>query len=106
MNRIDGESKSQMIPLWNKSFSAFCLGLLVMFAGNIVLVGCGEAAKNSEPVKESEKESEKVNKADDDDDERQEKNRSSDKDDDDERQEKNRSSDKDDDDEKEGKDKD
>lgn len=72
-----------MIPLWNKSFSAFCLGLLVMFAGNIVLVGCGEAAKNSEPVKESEKESQKVNKADDDDDERQEKNRSSDKDDDD-----------------------
>ena len=93
MNSIDGESKSQMIPLWNKSFSAFCLGLLVMFAGNIVLVGCSEPAKNSEPVEESEKESENVNKADDDDD-------------DDERQKKTRSSDKDDDEEKKGKDKD
>ncbi len=85
MNSIDGEPKSQMIPLWNKSFSAFCLGLLVMFAGNIVLTGCGEAAKNSETVEESEKESNKVNKADDDDDERQEKSRSSDKDNDEEK---------------------
>jgi hypothetical protein len=85
MNSIDGEPKSQMIPLWNKSFSAFCLGLLVMFAGNIVLVGCGEAAKNSEPVEESEKESQNVNKADDDDDEGKETNRSSDQDDDEEK---------------------
>ncbi|MBD2744855.1 hypothetical protein [Coleofasciculus sp. FACHB-1120] len=84
MNSIDGEPKSQMIPLWNKSFSAFCLGLLVMFAGNIVLVGCGEAAKNPEPVEESEKESENVNQADDDDDERQENTQSSDQDDDEE----------------------
>lgn len=74
-----------MIPLWNKSFSAFCLGLLVMFAGNIVLVGCSEPAKNSEPVEESEKESQNVNKADDDDDEGKETNRSSDQDDDEEK---------------------
>jgi hypothetical protein len=93
MNSIDGESKSQMIPLWNKSFSAFCLGLLVMFGSNIVLIGCGEAGNNSETVEESEKESENVNKADDDDD-------------DDERQKKTRSSNKDDDEEKKGKDKD
>jgi hypothetical protein len=85
MNSIDGEPKSQMIPLWNKSFSAFCLGLLVMFAGNIVLVGCSEPAKNSEPVEESEKESQNVNKADDDDDEGKETNRSSDQDDDEEK---------------------
>ena len=75
-----------MIPLWTKSFSVLCLSLLLMFGSNILLIGCGEAGKNSEPVKESEKESEKVNKADDDDDERQEKNRSSDKDDDDEKE--------------------
>ncbi len=85
MNRIDGEPKSQMIPLWTKSFSAFCLGLLVMFAGNIVLVGCGEAAKNSEPVEESEKESQNVDKADDDDDEGQEKTQPSENDDDEEK---------------------
>ncbi|MEW5856145.1 MAG: hypothetical protein AB1861_01965 [Cyanobacteriota bacterium] len=85
MNSIDGEPKSQMIPLWNKSFSAFCLGLLVMFAGNIVLVGCGEAAKNSEPVEESEKESQNVNKAEDDDEEGQEETQSSENDDDEEK---------------------
>ena len=85
MNSIDGEPKSQMIPLWNKSFSAFCLGLLVMFAGNIVLVGCSEPAKNSEPVEESEKESQNVNKADDDDEEGQETTGSSDQDDDEEK---------------------
>ena len=85
MNSIDGEPKSQMIPLWNKSFSAFCLGLLVMFAGNIVLVGCSEPAKNSETVEESEKESNKVNQADDDDEEGQETTGSSDQDDDEEK---------------------
>jgi hypothetical protein len=85
MNSIDGEPKSQMIPLWNKSFSAFCLGLLVMFAGNIVLVGCGEAAKNSEPVEESEKESNQGNQADDDDDEGQETTGSSEQDKDEEK---------------------
>ncbi|MBD1840285.1 hypothetical protein H6F78_04930 [Coleofasciculus sp. FACHB-64] len=85
MNRIDGESKSQMIPLWNKSFSAFCLSLLVMFAGNIVLIGCGEAAKNSEPVQESEKESNQGNQADDDDNEGQETTGSSDQNDDEEK---------------------
>ena len=85
MNSIDGEPKSQMIPLWNKSFSAFCLGLLEMFAGNIVLVGCGEAAKNPEPVEESEKESENVNQANDDDNEGQETTGSSEQDDDEEK---------------------
>ena len=85
MNSIDGEPKSQMIPLWNKSFSAFCLCLLVMFAGNIVLVRCSEPAKNSEPVEESEKESNQVNQADDDDDEGQETTGSSDQDDDEEK---------------------
>ncbi|MBD1932037.1 MULTISPECIES: hypothetical protein [Cyanophyceae] len=85
MNSIDGEPKSQMIPLWNKSFSAFCLGLLVMFAGNIVLVGCSEPAKNSEPVEESEQKSNQVNQADDDDDEGHETTGSSDKDDDEEK---------------------
>ncbi|HIK18779.1 MAG TPA: hypothetical protein IGS53_26330 [Leptolyngbyaceae cyanobacterium M33_DOE_097] len=73
-----------MVPLRTKSFSILLLSLLMLVAGNAILVGCGRPGYDAE----SREESQNLNRSDDDEGDRNQRNRSSDDDDDDDEKEK------------------
>jgi len=73
-----------MIPLRTKSLSVLLLSLLMLLAGNAVLVGCSRPGYDAE----SREENQNFNRSDDDEGDRNQRNRSSDDDGDDDEKEK------------------